>query len=570
MKFPLGRFTHLSLSKYPAPIYHVSSFGVFSLPFSPFNLRRNITKYPVSSIVPNLQRFSCPPSKMSVEEAVTDALQIPVDQNAQAAEDAKKMLAELRGDAETAGKELTTTSDATESNKAEAEAKPEAKETETSSEKKDDSEKKDNSGKDWEPRERSGYSGRGRGRGGHNGQRSRNYRDNIKSDLTSQETSSDPVAIRKQVEFYFSDSNLPHDKFLLGKVGGSQNNPVELSIIHSFKRMRHFQPFEAIVEALRDSTFLELTEDETAVRRKEPLPESLNNGPDPNAIRIFEDRAMPRTVYAKGFGEEVPSTQFDIEAFFAPYGPTNAVRLRRTDDKIFKGSVFVEFETEELAKKFLELDPKPQFKGRDLQIMSKKEYCDKKVEDIKSGKIKPNNRNDKGRRNDRGGRDGRDGKRKRDGDDSRDWRTRRDEDRKHGFRDDKRRGGNRDRGDFKGGRGGRNKAPETDERGIPTVKSSASPKPKNDSGRDEALAKAKAAVEAESKKDADKQQAADNVETTEQNGNADVSKKTADAVAESVQVDVEATAGKKRAREDDDGEAEAGREAKKVDSKSES
>lgn len=107
-------------------------------------------------------------------------------------------------------------------------------------------------------------------------------------------------------------------------------------------------------------------------------------------------------------------------------------------------------------------------------------------------------------------------------------------------------------------------------RGIPTVKSSASPKPKNDSGRDEALAKAKAAVEAESKKDADKQQAADNVETTEQNGNADVSKKTADAVAESVQADVEATAGKKRAREDDDGEAEAGREAKKVDSKSES
>lgn len=265
-----------------------------------------------------------------------------------------------------------------------------------------------------------------------------------------------------QVEFYFSDSNLPNDKFLLSKVGGSQNNPVELEILHTFKRMRHFQPFEAIVEAMRESKFLELTNDDTCVQRREPLPESLNDGPDRSAVRVFEDRAMPRSIYAKGFGEEVPSTQFDIEAFFSEYGPTNAVRLRRTDEKIFKGSAFVEFETEELAKAFLEMDPKPKYKGKDLQIMSKKEYCDKKVEDIKSGKIKPNNRYDRSKRDDRGGRDG---KRKREGEDTRDWRTRRDEDRQRGFRDgrdDKRRN---DRGrDFKGGRGGRFRGTEKDDR----------------------------------------------------------------------------------------------------------
>lgn len=262
-----------------------------------------------------------------------------------------------------------------------------------------------------------------------------------------------------QVEFYFSDSNLPHDKFLLGEVGGSQNRPVKIEVIHRFKRMRHFQPFEAVVEALRQSTFLELTDDDTSIRRKEPLPESLNDGPDPDAIRVFEDRAMPRSVYVKGFGEEVPSTQFDIEAFFAPYGPTNAVRLRRTDQKLFKGSVFVEFETEELAKAFLELDPKPKYKGKDLQIMSKKEYCEKKVDDIKAGRVRPNN--NKGRRDDRGGRDG---KRKRDEDDNRDWRTRREEDRKRGFRDDKKRGP-RDR-DSRGGWGGRGREPETDEKYV--------------------------------------------------------------------------------------------------------
>ncbi|EXJ77055.1 lupus La protein [Capronia epimyces CBS 606.96] len=483
---------------------------------------------------------------MSVEEAVTDALQTPVDQNAQAAEDAKALLAELQGETENETKtqeESTGTNGTTESKAAEGETT--TTESKSKTETENSAAKRDTSDKFRDRRDRSEFSGRGRGRGGQNGHGSRNYRDNIKSDVTLQETSSDPVAIRKQVEFYFSDSNLPHDKFLLSKVGGSQNNPVELTVIHSFKRMRHFQPFEAIVEALRESKILELTDDDTSVRRREPLPESLNNGPDPNAVRIFEDRAMPRTVYAKGFGEEVPSTQFDIEAFFAPYGPTNAVRLRRTEDKIFKSSVFVEFETEELAQAFLDLDPKPKFKGKDLQIMSKKEYCDKKVEDIKAGKIRPNNKHERNRRNDRGGRDG---KRKRDEEDSRDWRTRRDEDRKQGFRDDKKRG-NRDR-DFKGGRGGRNNGPEKNDRGIPTVKSSAqdTPKPSRDSGRDDALAKAKAAVEAETKKDVEKQQAAVNVETT----------------------DAEATAGKKRAREDDGGEAEAEREVKKVDSKTDS
>ena len=253
-----------------------------------------------------------------------------------------------------------------------------------------------------------------------------------------------------QVEFYFSDGNLPYDKFLLNAVAGSKNSPVELATLHSFKRMRHFQPFSAIVDAMRESTFLELCEDDKCVKRKHPLPEEFDEGPDPNAIRIFEDRAMPRCVYAKGFGDEAPSTQFDIEAFFAPYGPTNAVRLRRSEDKLFKGSVFIEFETEELAEAFLALDPKPKYKENELQIMSKKEYCDKKVDDIKAGKIKPNTPYDKpnrGRGDRRGGFRERDGdrfsKRKRDDEDDRDWRVRRDEDRKNGYRDDKRRGGDR-------------------------------------------------------------------------------------------------------------------------------
>lgn len=226
------------------------------------------------------------------------------------------------------------------------------------------------------------------------------------------------------------------DNFLLKKVGGSANNAVEVEVLHSFKRMRRFQPFSAIIEALKSSETLDLIENDTKIRRKVPLPESVNDFLDPNVVKVFENEAMGRSIYAKGFGDEDSSTQLEIEKFFAPFGETNAIRLRRAYDKTFKGSVFVEFKTEETQKKFLELDPKPQWKGQDLLIKSKKDYCDEKVRDIQSGKIKAG----RGRGRGRGGRNG---------DDKRDWRDRRDEDQRKGFRNN--RGGGRGRG--RGGRG---------------------------------------------------------------------------------------------------------------------
>lgn len=232
------------------------------------------------------------------------------------------------------------------------------------------------------------------------------------------------------------------DKFLLSKVGGSENRSVELSILHSFKRMRRFQPFSAIVEALKTSEKLELTNDNTCVRRKVPLPEQVNDSFDPSTAKVFEDKALHKSIYAKGFGKEEPSTQFDIEAFFAPYGPTSAIRLRRTHDKIFKGSVFVEFDSEDTQKAFLALDPKPKWKGdTELLIKSKKEYCDEKVKEIQAGRLAPSNKfnNNRGRGGNRGrGRDG--------NNDTRDWRDRRSEDQKQGYRSQ--------RGNGRGGRGG--------------------------------------------------------------------------------------------------------------------
>lgn len=243
-----------------------------------------------------------------------------------------------------------------------------------------------------------------------------------------------PLLTTTQVEFYFGDNNLPQDKYLWNLTGGFDNKPVSLKKICSFSRMRRFQPYEAVVKALRDSEFLVITgeEGDEQVARKVPYKSSRPGD------------KFPVSVYVKGFGEEKPSTQFDIEAFFAKFGPVNAIRLRRDDDHLFKGSVFAEFDTEEQAKAFLALDPQPKYEGRDLKIMSKRSYVDEKNELIKEGKLEPSK--NRAPRTFWEGQDlshGRGFKGDKD-----DWKARKDHDRRNNNR-----GGRGGRGRGRGGRG---------------------------------------------------------------------------------------------------------------------
>ncbi|OLL26124.1 La [Neolecta irregularis DAH-3] len=171
--------------------------------------------------------------------------------------------------------------------------------------------------------------------------------------------SSDPHEILAQVEFYFSDSNLPNDKFLWSL---TQENDgwVPIATIASFKRMRRFQPVDAISEALRQSlNLLEVNQDGTKVRRKTPL------------VKQAGSAAFDRSIYVKGFGEETTTMQIDLEIFFKELGPVNQIRMRRDDDKKFKGSIFVEFGDIETAKKVLAMEDKPKWNDCELVFMSK-------------------------------------------------------------------------------------------------------------------------------------------------------------------------------------------------------
>ena len=125
---------------------------------------------------------------MASDVAADEAPVKELDQNAQATEEAKKMLAELQGSAGKTSTEKTNgdvTKDSTATEEKKAEQPSEDKTGEAEAERPSERRHRDD-----------GRSFRG-GRGAF--QNRKNYRENIKSDLTTQEESSDPVAIRKQV-----------------------------------------------------------------------------------------------------------------------------------------------------------------------------------------------------------------------------------------------------------------------------------------------------------------------------------------------------------------------------------
>ena len=198
--------------------------------------------------------------------------------------------------------------------------------------------------------------------------------------------------------------------------------PVKL--IASFKRMRRFKDHATIVAALKESEFMEVGGDEgdEIIKRKDALDlERTTKDADLNIangdkVRTVHDKALLTSMYAvcghyfrplrtpmyltwslitaqKGFGEETPTTQIDVEKLVEPYGPINCVRLRRVaNNNIFKGSVFIEFANEELLKKFAAMEIKPTFNGQELQWKTKADYVKQKAEDIAAGRIKPSRR----------------------------------------------------------------------------------------------------------------------------------------------------------------------------------
>lgn len=168
----------------------------------------------------------------------------------------------------------------------------------------------------------------------------------------------DTAKIMKQVEFYFSDANLPRDRFLQEELKKNEEGWIALSVIASFKRMQALSTdLTVIAEALKGSELVEVSADGASVRRVSALPEQ---GAD----------NMKTCVLVRGFNTETTTLE-QLEEFFAgASGEVAAIRLRRNPQtKAFKGSVFLHLKSEEEAARLVEL--KALTRGEEtLEIMS--------------------------------------------------------------------------------------------------------------------------------------------------------------------------------------------------------
>lgn len=204
--------------------------------------------------------------------------------------------------------------------------------------------------------------------------------------------------LRRTVQFYLGDSNLPFDKFLFNlsqntltegeKLKAPGTGWVAIAKLASFKRMAPYADFSPsqIGGILRERAGPLLAVDEAGERVRRSVPISIERS----------SGQVDRSIYAKGFplDEQNGKLQERIEHFFNRHHQTNAVRMRRegpppgTAPKgmgkgAFKGSVFTEFASKDDAKAFIALDPKPTFPGQSepLEVLPKREYLDKKAEE---------------------------------------------------------------------------------------------------------------------------------------------------------------------------------------------
>jgi lupus La protein len=146
-------------------------------------------------------------------------------------------------------------------------------------------------------------------------------------------------AIKRQIEFYFSDSNYRRDTFLRAAAESDPDGFVPISTLLTFNKLKQLtNDQQLIVESLKDSDIVLVSEDGTKIKKLGELP--------------ISDTSAARTLYVKGY--PVDDSEVNIEKVteqFSVYGKILLVKLRRVPDtKELKGSCFIEYETEESVK----------------------------------------------------------------------------------------------------------------------------------------------------------------------------------------------------------------------------
>nr|XP_060639134.1 la-related protein 6-like [Anolis sagrei ordinatus] len=174
--------------------------------------------------------------------------------------------------------------------------------------------------------------------------------------------------IVSQVEFYLSDENLSKDAFLLKHVQKNKMGFVSIKLLTSFKKVKYLtRDWRVTLYALQFSELLEVNEEGTKVRRRNPIPGYLVNIPPSKMLLAWNVLPYEQTIPASLLFQ---TTFLDkITKLFGPFGDITSIRILRPGKKLpsdvkkyssrypellTKCCALVEYESLESARKALE------------------------------------------------------------------------------------------------------------------------------------------------------------------------------------------------------------------------
>lgn len=190
--------------------------------------------------------------------------------------------------------------------------------------------------------------------------------------------------IIKQLEFYFSDTNLPYDKFLQSETK-ADDGWVKISVLLTFKRLASISSDPlVIVSAVKNAvdSILEVDEANEKIRRK------IDNAV-PVADQEYLNELIERSIYCKGFPKT--ATMDELLEYAATFGDKTITKVtpRRLKTKEFKGTLYFTFSTKEQADEFLKRES-VQYNGVELERMWEKDFLEEKKKEFVEKQAKKN------------------------------------------------------------------------------------------------------------------------------------------------------------------------------------
>jgi len=179
-------------------------------------------------------------------------------------------------------------------------------------------------------------------------------------------------SIVKQLGFYFSDTNLPYDKFLQNEIK-NDDGWVKIDVLLTFKRLASLSKDPAVIaQAVKNATdsIVEVSDSGDKIRRKV-------DSAVPVADQEFLNEMIARSIYCKGFPKT--ATMDELLEFASTFGDKIITKVtpRRLKTKEFKGTLYFTFSTKEEAEKFLKLES-VKYKDVELERKWEKDFLEEK------------------------------------------------------------------------------------------------------------------------------------------------------------------------------------------------